>query len=445
MTGNRVNGMEHLSTQALLRYAGRFCRYILKIAKHLSGVPTRPRQNMNQDRQIKDLIAALDKGLHIAEADVQRAKQTAVEIKLACNAAHVFQTEYTAPSQTAIDLTVPLSDAMKLLTATTLDEKFLYASNAASTTITSLSGIIASTTGTCSLAKYPNTKEFLEVHNRPIQSLHESLTSQLNPIGPHLVTILNGAKASLDDTTNPLRSANVANGLRELLRELLEILAPDRELVKAKWFVPNGTSRNGVTRRHRLTFAIYGFVFMSSFPSKFVPIAESQMDEILDTLNDLSKYTHTTAKTLAASGFAEEQLYNRFLSQMADILGTINNARNLLSDELEMVLTDELSSLFVDYTFSSLDELSSHTRPEGADDISVKIVTITPNYIQFEGTGSVSCDMQFGSDGDCRRGDGLEWSTSFPFTFQGKASTETIKEIQIHPADVNVDTTAYYE
>ena len=47
------------------------------------------------------------------------------------------------------------------------------------------------------------------------------------------------AIANVDDTSNKLRLNNFAYSMRELIRVVLERLAPDEEVVNAPWFEPN--------------------------------------------------------------------------------------------------------------------------------------------------------------------------------------------------------------
>jgi hypothetical protein len=101
--------------------------------------------------------------------------------------------------------------------------------------------------------------------------------------------------------------------------------------------------------------------------------------------------------------------------------------------------------VFTSDFFDELDILSTHTRPQEADAIEVQIEDIDTEYITFSGNGNVICDLQYGSDGDCRRGDGLEFSDSFPFTFLGEARSANPEEITVDRGNIMVDTNSFYE
>ena len=399
----------------------------------------------NDDSPINQLADALNKALGTVEADIAQAKAIAQEIKLARDAVAIFSIEASAIPTLTIDTQIPLKDANLFLAAQSRDEQLIYASNTSSTTVSTLSSFIASIPADHVGCQFVDTRKFLTDHDFPIQTIHDAMCKLLLRYGTHLPKMLEGARSTLGDLTNPLRAASTSTLLRELMRELLAIIAPDAALKLAKWFVPHDSSDTGVTRRHRLTFAVYQYVIPSEYPSTFVEIADGQIDSLLTTVRAFSKDTHATADTMSAALQREDELYRLFLLQLSEVFPTIEKARDILKDNLETILAEHLSDLFDNHTFPELDELSTHTRPEAADDVSVEITNITPDSIAFSGQGSVSCDLQKGSDGDCKRGDGLELSASFPFTFSGTASTKQLSDIHISPNDIHVDTGTSHE
>jgi len=89
-----------------------------------------------------------------------------------------------------------------------------------------------------------------------------------------------------------------------------------------------------------------------------------------------------------------------------------------------------------------LDSLSTHTRIEEVSDVDIESIHFTRDYILAYGTGAVSVSLQYGSDGDLDRGDGVESNDSFPFTFTARLNPNgTILELQ----DFEVDTSSFYK
>ncbi len=270
------------------------------------------------------------------------------------------------------------------------------------------------------------------------------LKRELRRISSHLADMLDGALAPLSNKTKRMRFAMAAHGLRELLREVLAHFAPDAKIKNACWFKPDPSSKTGITRKHRTTFAVYGFVNPAALPEALSREVEEIAHKISDHVEHLSEYAHTTAEVLTKPESEAITLLDSTLDLFPALLKAVAHGQETLIDELQMALTRHLSDIFVNDFFDELDILSTHTRPTGADDVQVEISDIDEQGIYFTGTGSVSCDLQYGSDGDCRREDGVEWQDSFPFSFEGAASVTDL-ETEVERESVNVDTGKYYE
>ena len=259
----------------------------------------------------------------------------------------------------------------------------------------------------------------------------------------HLPTLLDGAFRSFEQSDNPVRFANTANTLRELFRELMEAIAPDVEVQKACWFKPDPSSKNGITRRHRCQFSVYGYVAPSNFAKNFAKSVDDLTKAILDGINKLNAFTHITRSSLARPESDAVDAFVEVLEEFESLFDVIREARKRLNNSLESILHEALSDLFTSEFFDDLDQLSTHTRPQGAADVEFAIDDIDEDEIHFSGAGAVECDLQYGSDGDCERGDGLEWSDSFPFAFSGSATVADIRRVSVDPSEVSINTDKY--
>ena len=273
----------------------------------------------------------------------------------------------------------------------------------------------------------------------------DKLRQKLAPYPSHLGVILNGAVASFSDTTNSLRFSNTATGLRELLRELFVAISPDQSIKASSWFTPDPTSQTGVTRRHRTLFAVYSYLDPQHFPTNFASSVEALAKQIGKQVGALSVFTHVTKKSLVTPENTAIACFDSTIRLFLRLFDAIGSAREHLRDALQMKLQERLSDIFTSDFFDELDILSSHTRPQDAEDVEIEIDDIGEETITFFGTGSVLCDLQYGSDGDCRRGDGLEFSDSYPFTFSGEARTDDPRKVTVDRDDVSVDTSSFYE
>lgn len=270
------------------------------------------------------------------------------------------------------------------------------------------------------------------------------LRDHLSAKAPHLPVMLDASVSIIATTSNPLRFSFAALGLRELLREFFKVVSPDSQIIDAKWHVVVDP-KNPVTRRDRILFSVYGYLLPSFFPKDFSDEVDDLASALLAKINDLSKYLHVTPAVLTIPSSALQAEFDDALSLFDDLISSIATAREHVIDELTTSLTDSLTSMFCEDFFDDLDCLSTHTRPQSADDIEITLGAIDADRIEFTGTGSVSCDLQYGSDRDCERGDGLESSDSYPFSFSGSAPTTAPRDVEVPKEFIDIDTSSFYE
>lgn len=287
-------------------------------------------------------------------------------------------------------------------------------------------------------------RQRLEEHGAKILGLESRLKERLGPYAQHLVTHLEAAIASFRDASNPARFANTGNLLRELHREFLADVAPDDQVKQAPWFVSEPTSKTGVTRRHRIEFAIFRNLRKSDFPASFAEQADGIAVQLLKEIDKLSGYTHVTEGVLKKEMSDAGPVFASVMQAFLMLISAVESARILVEEDVTAEIQPHLDELFTQDFFDELDILSSHTRPQGACDIEITKITFDETAIQFEGSGGVECDLQWGSDGDVRRGDGAESSATFPFTFSGRASIGDISTIEIDRNSISIDTSSFY-
>lgn len=283
----------------------------------------------------------------------------------------------------------------------------------------------------------------LETHNEELLSLEARLSSRIGAYSGHLQKILEGALNSYRDAGNPLRYVNTGNGLRELFREFLGEVAPDDEVKKAPWFVPDKTSKNGVTRRHRIDYAVFGNLVPGNFPKTFADQADGLAENLPKDIGELSAFTHVTAKILAKNYDKSAPLFAAVMQRFILLVSAIESAKMFIEKDVAYEIQKHLDDVFTGDFFDELDCLSSHTRPQGASDVELSEVTFDEEWIEFTGSGSVDCDLQWGSDGDVRRGDGAESSKSFPFTFSGKAPIGDLTRIEVDRSSISINTSSF--
>lgn len=111
----------------------------------------------------------------------------------------------------------------------------------------------------------------------------------------------------------------------------------------------------------------------------------------------------------------------------------------------------DFEELLFDYLIkdlpSELDEISTHTTIDTVYDIEIHdLIVYSGNEINVIGQGIVEVKLQYGSDGDTRRGDGHYQYESFPFDFDLYLSYNSQKKLIINEnASIDIDTDSFYE
>lgn len=259
--------------------------------------------------------------------------------------------------------------------------------------------------------------------------------------------LFKSAIANVDDENNKLRLNNFAYAMRELIRTVLERLAPDDEIVNAPWFEPNDKDKpDKVTRTQRIKYAIQGWL-SDEFITETLGIDHSENDKQLrKSIDVLSKYTHVTPLTFGMSSVDVTKCVLNVLLQMQCFLMDVAEAHAQIRNAAMECIDEEMIEEFYINTQDDLDIMATHYEV-----LSYVVTGITPKSkddgkIILDVSGFVNVRHQYGSAGDMRRGDGFEMKARYPFSSQLIASYKN-REGDVHIVDktMDIDTNSFYE
>lgn len=259
--------------------------------------------------------------------------------------------------------------------------------------------------------------------------------------------LFKAAIANVDDENNKLRLNNFAYAMRELIRTVLERLAPDDEIVNAPWFEPNDKDKpDKVTRTQRIKYAIQGWL-SDEFITETLGIDHSENDKQLrKSIDVLSKYTHVTPLTFVMSSVDVTKCVLNVLLQMQCFLMDVAEAHAQIRNAAMECIDEEMIEEFYINTQDDLDIMATHYEV-----LSYVVTGITPKSkddgkIILDVSGFVNVRHQYGSAGDMRRGDGFEMKARYPFSSQLIASYKN-REGDVHIVDktMDIDTNSFYE
>lgn len=253
--------------------------------------------------------------------------------------------------------------------------------------------------------------------------------------------LLKSCHSNLMDLDNSLRFNNYAYSLRELSRHLLGRLAPDENILKCKWYkneIPEKV--NGITRNQRVKYAIQGGLSDIFIEEELgLDISETKK-KLRDAINLLSKYTHVNEDTFNIDKTTVDKYVEEINSAFEELFSNIELCRKEIISGIENQVDDALIERTVNDVIEDIDELSTHHIIESLD-YDIKVKTINDSKILFSVTGYIDVLQQFGSNGDLRKGDGLELNTSFPYSVELECNVDKIFEFmpKIETIYVNTD------
>lgn len=256
--------------------------------------------------------------------------------------------------------------------------------------------------------------------------------------------LLTASLKNLTDKDNKLRFNNFACGIRELSRHILHRLSPDDEVQKCKWFKNDSNKPGQLTRGERIKYAI-----QKGLPDKFTETFYDTADnvrDVLDTIDELSKYTHVNPNTFGISENEVDQLTKDVLKTFESFAVGIKDFHESLKDKLEEHIDQAVLEHTIQETFDNIDILATHHNIEDHSTSSYKITHVDSEKIEIEAHGDLSVRLQYGSNYDLSKGDGAEMYESFPFECKMQINIhEDFSKSEYLMLDFDVDTSSWYE
>jgi hypothetical protein len=202
--------------------------------------------------------------------------------------------------------------------------------------------------------------------------------------------------------------------MRILFEHMMDTLAPVDQVIQTSWFQPE---REGgkPTRAQRVSFAIHGGL-TEQFVRRRLNVDPAPLrKKLLDTVDNLSKQVHGREKTIVVDRDTQAALVDAILNAMDTFLDAVRNCRAAILDPIADALDETAVDVLITDTIQAIDELASHHSIEDVEVVDTGVYKIGATAITYRVTGTVSSVLQWGSNSDVNRGDGLELSESFSF------------------------------
>lgn len=251
-------------------------------------------------------------------------------------------------------------------------------------------------------------------------------------------------------TKSKLRFNNFAYSIRELSRHILHRLAPSDDVQRCSWYKPTKNEKGVIviTRADRINYAIYGGFDNNALSAMGLNgYIENARKNLLASIDSLSKYTHINKDTFDVSDSETSELVNNVIDSFNGFVDCMNDIRQQVVACLEAEINQEILSATIYETYSDIDILSTHSSIENYSIDSITVDIITSQEVVLKVSGSVDVRLQYGSDGDQRRGDGYVTNMDIPYEASVSADIKaSLKKFHLNGnIQFDFDTNPYYE
>ncbi len=250
---------------------------------------------------------------------------------------------------------------------------------------------------------------------------------------------------NLLDAYNPLRFNNFAYATRELVRHILFRLSPDAEVLACGWYRNETKNDGGISRRQRIVFAIQGGLTDDYVQNTLQIDTASISKQIRGVVENLNKHTHIQQDTIDIDIDKQDKYVTETLESVGELFKVVEKSRQAVSESLIDHIDREIVNTAISETIIEIDEVATHHTIEEVLAEEVQIKSIDSTYITLTVYGTISAELQYGSDGDMRRGDGTTLYHGFPFSCILKSRVETPDDFLSDHTDFQVNNDDWYE
>lgn len=258
--------------------------------------------------------------------------------------------------------------------------------------------------------------------------------------------LLDASLNILKQENNPLKINNFACSIRELSRHILGTLAPDNKIKECDWFEQQYNNENVpiITRRQRIQYAIQKKL-PTSYVSKHIPNFVDLIKNVNDTINNLSKYTHIEENIFGISPEDEKNLAVEILDSFIKFKETIDCNTKRFNEDIEKSIDVALYNYVCMQYIEQLDKIASHYQVNDISFYDFDVSKINEEHWDLRVFGDIDTTLQWGSDGDYIRGDGLKENINIGFDADLRVKVNERFPNTAYVLGLNIDEDQFYD
>jgi hypothetical protein len=247
--------------------------------------------------------------------------------------------------------------------------------------------------------------------------------------------------AILEESDNPLHFNFFCLGIRELIRIIMNDIAPNELVSECEYC--EFTDKGYPTKSSQMKYAILNGLDAEFISGDFSLQIDETCKQLNKNLGKLSKYVHLDEDRFDIAEDDIQLKKGTILTLFLNFLECMTASKNMVRDDLANHFENQVINRIVDESVDEVDELATHNLIENVYTDHVELIEFDKDKIQIQGTGSVDVELQYGSNSDFNKGDGLKANLSFPFTAIIQGNPQDIDSLYLE--SFNVDTSSYYE
>lgn len=163
-----------------------------------------------------------------------------------------------------------------------------------------------------------------------------------------------------------------------------------------------------------------------------------------DAVDKLNKFVHVNEDTFEVEAANLAEISEGAIGALADLLDCAESCRRKLCVHLEGRIRKALIQETLRETIDEIDIVATHHNVEGISVEEVQLTSLTGTQLTLAVSGCIEIELQWGSGGDLRRGEGATMGDSFPLTCEFTSSVETPDKFELTPDSLKVDNDSWF-
>ncbi|TEW48296.1 pPIWI-associating nuclease domain-containing protein [Psychromonas algicola] len=237
---------------------------------------------------------------------------------------------------------------------------------------------------------------------------------------------------------NPLRFHNFAFSMRELVLQVIDRRAPDKDVMSAIWYECD-SDQFKVTRRQKLKFCAQGYLADTYLDEDALDELNDSIKKYLKEFNFFNKYTHITEKHFKS---CPQKFYTdmKFIIQRSkEVIEELSSLESFVISKVEYRVQDEIFDSVVNNFPDELSILASNVIIDQVSPEKLEIEYLGSDGIIIGVDGTVYVSQEYGKGEDF-----LSMSNDYPFSTTLEVSISDPSDINIDPNNIEIDTSSWF-